>query len=132
MTTVDKRTFVTEAAPKSTPTILCIDPSPSMLLICQALLEAKGYIVLTACNVRAGLELLKQNQVDAVVMDDEFDGMSAIRLAREVRSTRKDTPIVVFSSSSYPETDYSEIGLFLEKAQGPKALLNAIDKICKP
>jgi CheY-like chemotaxis protein len=103
-----------------------------MLLICQALLEANGYVVLTACNVRAGLELLRQNQVEAVVMDQELDGMSVIKLTHELRSIRKDLPVVVFSSSSHPEADYSQIGLFLDKAQGPKALLKAINTICRP
>jgi CheY-like chemotaxis protein len=129
---IDEDTLVTQREPISNPTILCIDSSPGMLLICQALLEANGYVVLTACSVRAGLELLRQNQVDAVVMDHELDGMSGIKLARELRNIRKGVPLVVFSSSSHPEADYSQIGLFLDKAQGPKALLNAINRICKP
>jgi CheY-like chemotaxis protein len=129
---MDEDKSVTQSAPISNPSILCIDASPSMLLICQALFEANGYVVLTACNVRAGIELLRQNQVDAVVMDHELDGMNATKLARELRNIRKDLPLVVFSSSSHPEVDYSQIGLFLDKAQGPKALLKAINKICKP
>jgi|SRR5579859_2308456 len=111
--------------------ILCIDPSPGMLLIYRALLEANGYFVLTASSAQAGLELLKQNRIDAVVMDSEFQETSAIKLAREIKNICKELPLVVFSSSSHPEGDYAEIGFVLDKARGPKALLHVIDKICK-
>ncbi len=121
---------MTKLESNSNLSVLCIDSSPGMLLICRALLEANGYSVLTASSAQAGLELFKQNRIDAVVMDNELQE-SAIKLTREMRSICKDLPIVVFSSSSYPERDYAEIGLFLDKARGPKALLHAIDRICK-
>jgi len=115
----------------SRPSILCIDPSPGMLLIYRALLEANGYSVLTATGAQAGLELLKQSRINAVVMDSEFQETSATKLAREIKKIYKDLPLVVFSSSSHPEVNYAEISLVLDKSRGPKALLQAIDKIFK-
>ena len=78
------------------------------------------------------MDLLKQNAIDTVVMDSEFEEVSAAKLAREIKNICEDVPVVVFSSSSHPELDYTEIGVFLDKSQGPKALLRVLDKICKP
>ena len=130
--TINERAFVTTMESNMRPSVLCIDSSPGMLLVCQALLEANGYIVLTACNARAGIELLKQNPVSVLVMDREIDGLSASTLAREARNINKDLPIVIFSSSPHPEGDDHKIGFFLDKAQGPRALLKTIEKIPIP
>lgn len=113
------------------PSVLCIDDSPAMLMICRAILEANGYSVLTASDVKAGLEILERNVVNAAVIDDGLKDMSAIKLAREMRKTCPGLAIVVFTRSSWPDAEISATEICVPKAGGPKALLAAVQRACE-
>lgn len=124
-------TTVNQAFTPSKPSILCIDDSPGMLMICRAILEANGYSVLTASGADAGLEILEKNEVNAAVIDDGLKEIDANSLVRKMRETSPRLPVVVFMRSSYPSGTVSETEIYLPKSSGPKALLAAVIKACK-
>jgi DNA-binding NtrC family response regulator len=113
------------------PSVLCIDDSPGMLMICRTILEANGYSVLTALGAEAGLEILEKNVVNAAVIDDGLKEIDAARLARKMRKACPRLAIVVFMRSSSPASAVSETEVYVQKASGPKALLAAIVRACK-
>jgi DNA-binding NtrC family response regulator len=102
-----------------------------MLMICRAILEANGYSVLTASEVEVGLELLKHNMVNAAVIDDGLKDMSASKLALEMHQICPALLVVVFSRSSRSEGAVSAREICVPKADGPKALLAAIQRGCE-
>jgi CheY-like chemotaxis protein len=122
---------VNQAFTPAKPSVLCIDDSPGMLMICRAILEAHGYSVLTASGAKAGLEILQQNAVNAAVIDDGLKEMDAAMLAREMRKTRPGLPVVVFTRSSSPDGGATETEIYVAKGSGPKALLAAINRACE-
>ena len=104
------------------PCILCVDDSQEILLICQTVLEADGYHVITAGNARAALELLNTHSIDAVVIDNVMPGMSGIALAQEIKRVASDVPVVLYSSLERPDEIVPFIDSYLSKGQGPLAL----------
>lgn len=100
-------------------------------MICRAMLEANGYSVLTALGAEAGLEILKENEVNAAVIDDGLREIDAASLARKMRNCSPRLAIVVFMRASYPAYAMSETEIYVPKSSGPKALLAAIVKACK-
>lgn len=104
------------------PCILCVDDSQEILLICQTVLEADGYHVLTAGSGRAALELLNTHSIDAVVIDNVMPGMSGIALAREIKRVSPGVPVVLYSSLEQPDEIVPFIDSYLSKGQGPLAL----------
>src|ERR1700746_4053815 len=90
---------VNQAFTPPKPSVLCIDDSPGMLMICRAILEANGYSVLTALGAEAGLEILEKNVVNAAVIDDGLKGIDAGSLARKMRKACPRLPVVVFMRS---------------------------------
>lgn len=50
-------------------TVFCIDDDLLVLEIHQALLETKGYHVLTAPDGETGIALTRKHSIDAVVLD---------------------------------------------------------------
>ena len=112
------------------PSVLCIDDSPGMLMICRAILEANGYAVLTASGAQAGIELLENNAVNAAVIDDGLAEMDAVTLAAALRKVSPELPIVVFMRSVAPAMRVAGTETCVAKGNGPKALLAAVNKIC--
>lgn len=106
--------------------ILCVDDSPEMLLICRTILEADGFEVLTAANGPAALRILNERAIDAAVIDNRMPGMSGIQLAREIRCAHKGLPILMFSDSGPDISGEPDIDLFLNKKKGPRAMRDAV------
>jgi CheY-like chemotaxis protein len=106
--------------------ILCVDDSPKMLLICRTILEASGYHVFTASDGKAGLKMLEQHSIDAVVIDNRMPGMTGTELAQEIKQAYKNVLILMFSDSGAEPTPLGLIDLFLNKKSGPRALRDAV------
>lgn len=106
--------------------ILCVDDSQEILLICQTVLEADGYQVFTAASAPAALELLQAHPISAVVLDNVMPGMSGIALAKEIKRISSDVPVILFSSLERPDEAGPFIDSYLSKGQGPIALRKVI------
>ncbi len=105
--------------------ILCVDDSQNILLICRTILEASGFEVFTASDGKAGLEALDQHCIDAVVVDNRMPGMTGPELAQAIKQVHENLPILMFSdSASEPKT--AAIDFFLNKKNGPRALRDAV------
>ncbi len=61
----------------------CIDDEPSVLEIQRALLESKGYKVLTAPDGATGIALARKHPTDAVLLDFSMPGMDGNQVAHE-------------------------------------------------
>jgi len=105
--------------------ILCVDDSQEILLICRTVLESDGYQVFTAASAPAALELLQTHPIHAVVLDNVMPGMSGIALAKEIKRT-SDVPVILFSSLERPDEAVPFIDSYLSKGQGPIALRKLI------
>jgi two-component system, NtrC family, response regulator GlrR len=106
--------------------ILCVDDSQEILLICQTVLQADGYQVFTATCAEAALKLMQTHPIDAVVLDNVMPGMSGIALAQEIRRLSSGVPVILYSSLERPDEAVPFIDSYLSKGQGPLALRNLI------
>jgi len=103
------------------PSVLCVDDSEDILLICRTVLESGGYQVLTAANGPEALRLLHEHSVDAAVIDSMMPGMCGADLAREIKRVAN-VPVIMFSSSERPLELVEFVDSYLSKGQGPIAL----------
>ena len=103
------------------PSILCVDDSEDILLICRTVLESGGYQVLTAASGAEALRLLQEHSVDAAVIDSVMPGMCGHDLAREIKRVAN-VPVIMFSSSERPAEILPHVDSYLSKGQGPLAL----------
>ena len=118
-----------ERTPRFPATILCVDDSQSMLVICQTILEASGYKVHTARNGEAALEVLGMHAIDLVIVDDRMPGMSGAELAKEIKQFRKNLPVLMFSDSNDKPISSESVDVFMNKMSGPRALCNAVGSL---
>jgi len=100
--------------------ILVIEDDHVVQKALRRLFEREGYIVDTAADGIAGLELFRKNAPAALVLDLWLPGKSGQEVCREIKATSPDLPIVVLSA----KTDVSDKVLLLE--------LGADDYVTKP
>jgi len=117
---------------QSTPKIiLCIDDDDSMLGYQRALLERRGYKVLTAASARQGLQIAAICVVAAVIVDYHMPEMNGHEVATEMKRLRPQVPIVMVSSDDeIPEHALNMVDAFVSKNEAPGRLLPVITRIC--
>jgi CheY-like chemotaxis protein len=112
-------------------TILCIDDSDSMLGYQRALLERRGFAVVTAASARQGLEIAVACAVAAVVLDYHMPEMNGHEVATEIKRLRPQLPIVMVSSDEWiPEHTLKMVDAFVSKNEAHSCLVPAITRIC--
>jgi CheY-like chemotaxis protein len=119
--------------PKAVPKVLCIDDQPGYLSIRKQLLESKGYSVLTATDGAAGIDIVRQGSVDAVVLDYHMPGMDGEAVAKVLKSERPDLPIVLLSGfpSEMPERLLSLVDAHVRKGEDIRVFLTALERVIK-
>jgi two-component system response regulator GlrR len=108
--------------------LLCIDDHSEVLAILREFLQSSGYSVLTAASGHAGLKVLAANQVDAVIVDYEMPRKSGDLVAKEIRRSYPQLPILMFSGyvSELPASAFQHVDAVVTKGERAAALLEAI------
>lgn len=112
-------------------TILCIDDDDGMLGYQRALLERRGFAVVTAASARQGLEIAVACAVAAVVLDYHMPEMNGHEVATEIKRLRPQLPIVMVSSDDWiPEHTLSMVDAFVPKDEARSRLVPTIARFC--
>lgn len=112
-------------------TILCIDDDDSTLRYQRALLERRGYSVLTAASARQGLQIAAACVLAAVIVDYHMPEMNGHEVATEIKRLRPDTPIIMLSSDEEIAAHALQVvDAFVSKNDAPSRLLPVITRIC--
>jgi CheY-like chemotaxis protein len=112
-------------------TILCIDDDKSMLGYQRALLERRGFTVLTASSGRQGIQIALACAVAAVIVDYHMPEMNGDEVAIEIKRHRPEIPIVMVSSDDeISERALKVVDAFISKGEASSRLLPVISRIC--
>jgi len=111
-------------------TVLCIGGDAGILEIKKALLEPRGYIVLTAPDGATGIAISRKQSVDVTVLDFNTAGMDGYKTAAILMKEQPTVPVVICSGSAddLPESLKWFADELVWKSAGPEALLAAIEK----
>lgn len=82
--------------------ILVVDDDKNTRRLMQAVLEADGYTVLTACDGEQALALMDTEHVDLVVLDVMMPNMDGYEFTRELRQSNSELPILMVSAKQLP------------------------------
>lgn len=88
-----------QKTPKDAPAshILLIHHNRSGLAARKSVLEEVGYTVTAVSNPQDGIEQFAGTKFDLVVTDYRMPHMNGDALIREIRSVRRDTPVILIS-----------------------------------
>ena len=112
-------------------TILCIDDDNSVLEYHKALLERRGYDVLTAASPLEGLQIAAACGIAAVVVDYHMPEMNGHEVAIEIKRITPRVPIIMVSSDNeVSEYVLNVVDAFVSKDETASRLLPVIVGIC--
>ena len=109
--------------------VLLIDDDPVGLMARQALLESRGYEVVTSDNDVSALETLKRTPVHLVISDHFLRGTTGGQVAARIKEVAPDLPVLVVSGAVQHELPAGFLvgaDRFVSKAEGPDALLATV------
>jgi len=109
--------------------ILCVDDEENPLTLRKLVLQKAGYEVVTASSANQALQILSSRKVDLVLSDLLMPGKTGTDLAREIKSSMPDLPVVLISGVNEipPEASYAD--MFLSKVEGPVAMCEKIASV---
>lgn len=110
--------------------ILCVDDEAVGLQVRRILLERAGYQVLTAQDGFSGIQIFADEPVDAVVLDYSMPGMHGGEVARQMRLTKPEVPILLLSAYvGLPDEVSSLVDVYMTKGEGAPALLDKLGNL---
>lgn len=82
--------------------IIAVDDDPLILQVYVRMLGAEGYAVQTATDPEKGLQLIKAQPPDLVILDVEMPGMTGLTLFEEFKRTLREIPVLF--ATGYPDS----------------------------
>ena len=114
--------------------ILITEDQPAISNLMSDLFKAKGYDVDLATNGSVGLDLLRKNSYDCILLDLKMPEMDGLQVLQKLKDEQITTgPILVFSSVSYPYAREKALGFgikaFVDKDKiQPLEVLDLVEK----
>src|SRR5438552_559652 len=92
-------------------TLLLVDDKPANLLALEAVLKEDGYTIILANSGKEALDLLKEKEVDLILLDIQMPGMDGYETARRIKQMPACQNIpIIFITAIFTENPYVKKG----------------------
>jgi len=109
------------------PTLLCVDDDAQCLEVRKIFLEAFGFAVTSTTDPRQGLRLHASKRFDAALLDYQMPHLNGAELAKSMKISRPDVPVVILSGlPSLPEDAPQYHDRFFSKTESGLKVAQAI------
>ena len=116
--------------------ILVIEDEAEMIDLTRIVLEREGYEVLGAVGGARGLEMIKQEKPDLILLDLMMPDIGGWEVYRQVKADQELAQIPVIVVTAKAQSIDKVLGLqvakvddYITKPFGPKELLESIDRV---
>ncbi len=86
--------------------LLVIDDDQNIRELLSLEFEDLGYSVRTAVSGLDGIQILKDQVIDLIILDIKMPGMDGIETLERIMSIRKELPVVIHSAYSHYKENY--------------------------
>ena len=116
--------------------ILCIEDEPEMIDLVRLILERKGFEVVGAVGGHEGLEVIRREIPDLILLDLMMPDVDGWEVYRQMKADEelKDIPVIVVTAKA--QSIDKVLGLHIAKVKdyvtkpfGPQELLNSVEKV---
>ena len=116
--------------------ILCIEDEPQMIDLIRLILGNEGYEVIGAEGGQKGLELMRQEKPDLILLDlmmPEMDGGDVFHRMKEEVELR-DVPVIVVTAKAAPIDqvlwiNVAKVDDYVTKPFGPRELVDSVKRV---
>ena len=91
--------------------ILIVDDNEDVTVLLSKFLKAKGFDNVVTNDPRKGLELIKEEKYDVILLDISMPGFSGIDIiqALERKKILKDQKIIIFSAAAFTTNEINDL-----------------------
>ena len=116
--------------------VVCIEDEPEMIDLIKLILGRKGFELAGAMGGREGLELIRRNKPDLVLLDLMMPDMDGWEVYQQLKSDEelKHIPVIIVTAKA--QSIDKVLGLHIAKVDdyvtkpfGPQELLQSIEKV---
>lgn len=111
-------------------TILVIDDEPGIRTVLTDILEDEKYTVITAGDGFEGLSILKDNNIDLVILDIWLPNMGGIDVLKEIKAEYSDLEVIIISGHANIDLAVKAVKLgafdFLEKPLSLEKIITVV------
>jgi CheY-like chemotaxis protein len=114
--------------------VLLIDDDAVGLMARKALLESRGYSVVTSATDSEAEQVLQSTPVDLVISDHFLRSTTGDRVVHRVKQIMPAMPVIVVSGAlrhELPPEALRGADAFVSKSEGPEALLEIVAALLK-
>jgi two-component system response regulator VicR len=116
--------------------ILCIEDEPEMIDLIRLILGRRGFEVIGAAGGKEGLEKVRQNPPDLVLLDLMMPDMDGWEVYQQIKADEKtkDIPVIVVTAKAQSidkvlGLHIAKVDDYIAKPFSPQDLLNSVDKV---
>ena len=116
--------------------ILCIEDEPEMIDLIRLILGRRGFEVLGAAGGKEGLEKVRQDPPDLVLLDLMMPDMDGWEVYQQMKADEKtkDIPVIVVTAKAQSidkvlGLHIAKVDDYIAKPFSPQDLLNSVDKV---
>ena len=116
--------------------ILCIEDEPEMIDLIRLILNRRGFEVVGAAGGKEGLEKVRENPPDLILLDLMMPDMDGWEVYQQIKADEKTKEIPVIVVTAKAQSIDKVLGLHIAKVDdyiakpfSPQDLLNSVDKV---
>ncbi len=116
--------------------ILCIEDEPEMIDLIRLILGRRGFEVIGAAGGKEGLEKVRQEPPDLILLDLMMPDMDGWEVYQQIKADEKTKTIPVIVVTAKAQSIDKVLGLHIAKVDdyiakpfSPQDLLNSVDKV---
>lgn len=120
----------------TTKQILCIEDEPEMIDLIRLILGRRGFQVTGAAGGKEGLEKVRQQPPDLILLDLMMPDMDGWEVYQQIKADEKTREIPVIVVTAKAQSIDKVLGLHIAKVDdyiakpfSPQDLLNSVDKV---
>ena len=113
--------------------VVCIEDEPEMIDLVRLILERKGFNFRGANGGQKGLDMIREDKPDLLLLDLMMPGMDGWEVYRQVKADEKlnDIPVMVVTAKAQSidkvlGLHIARVDAYITKPFGPQELLDAI------
>lgn len=119
--------------------ILCIEDEAEMIDLMRLILSRKGYNVRGASGGAEGLQMIRDEKPDLILLDLMMPDMDGWEVYQQIKAeeSSKDIPVIVVTAKAQNidrvlGLHIAKVNDYIAKPFTPQELLHSIEKILKP
>jgi DNA-binding response OmpR family regulator len=116
--------------------ILCIEDEPEMIDLIRLILGRRGFDVIGAAGGKEGLEKVRQEPPDLILLDLMMPDMDGWEVYQQIKAddNTKEIPVIVVTAKAQSidkvlGLHIAKVDDYIAKPFSPQDLLNSVDKV---